>query len=111
MNNDKVEGESGWKVLNGDDDNKNETPAGATAVGGHRRNAVGQAGSSAASDGRPAAADRVGWVARAPSRWTAPRLANSWRLDVAATLTSLAEVGAQGNLRSPLPLRPNGQVA
>ncbi len=95
MNGNEEEQENGWKVLNGDDDNKEETPAGATAVGGHGRNAEGRAGNAAASDGRPAAAGRAGGAARAPARRTAPRLADSLRLDAVVTLTNPAETEPQ----------------
>ena len=95
VNNDKGECESDRKVLKGDDDSKEETPAGATAVGGDGRNADGRAGNSAASDGRPAAAGRAGRVARAPARRAAPRLADSLRQSAVATPMNPAEIGPQ----------------
>ena len=57
--NEEIDGNNGWEVLTGDDDEE-DTTAGAPAIGGHERSAVGQAGSSAASGERPAVARRAG---------------------------------------------------
>ena len=98
MNDNEEVQENGWKVLNGDDDNNEVTPAGATAVGGHGRSDEGRAGATAVSSERPAVAVRAGGAARASARQDAPRLADSLRPDAVVTLTNPAEMGPQDDV-------------
>ena len=68
------------------------TPAGATAGGGHGRSGVVQAGSPAASVGRPALASQArGPAAAASVRRASPRLADSLRLGAILSPMSPAE--------------------
>ena len=74
--------DNGWEMLNDNDDNTRRTDT--TVSGADGRSSMRQAGASAASDGRLAAATRAGGARAAPARGIAPRLAESLRLDAAS---------------------------
>ena len=73
--------DNGWEMLNDDDDENVTRRTDTTVSGADGRSSMRQAGASAASDGRLAAATRAGGARAAPARGIAPRLAESRRLD------------------------------
>ena len=80
-----------WTMLSDDDDENVTRPTDTTVSGADGRSSMRQAGASAASDGRPAAATRAGGARAAPARGIAPRLAESLRLDAVTEALGLSQ--------------------
>ena len=91
--------DNGWEMLNDDDDENVTRRTDTTVSGADGRSSMRQAGASAASDGRLAAATRAGGARAAPARGIAARrLAESSRLDAVTEPLSSPQRWLQGFL-------------